>query len=76
MMSEKTERDIGNSMGNFLMAYSRSWSSDQAKFMRIWVDIPLDKPLRRCGVIASPEGEIIEFIFDMKGSLFSVFHVR
>ena len=58
MMSEKTRRDIENSMGNFLTADSRSWSSNQEKFMRISVDIPLDKPLRHCGVIANPEGEI------------------
>ena len=45
------------------MADSRSWSSDQAKFMRIRVDIPLDKPLRRCGVIASPKGEIYRVYF-------------
>ena len=58
MMSEKTGRDIGNSMENFFMVDSRSWSLDQEKFMRIRVDIPLDKPLRGCGVIASPEEEI------------------
>ena len=28
MMSEKTGRDIGNSIGKFVMADSRSWSSD------------------------------------------------
>ena len=50
-------------MGNFFMADSRSWSSDQAKFMRIRVDIPLDKPLRHCGVIASLEGEIYQVYF-------------
>ena len=63
MMPKNTGRDIGNSMGNFLMAGSRSWSSNQAKFMRIRVGIPLDKPLRHCGVIASPEGEIYQVYF-------------
>ena len=58
VMSEKTGRDIGNSMGNFLMADSRSWSLDQEKFEDFRVDIHLDKPLRVCGVIASPEEEI------------------
>ena len=50
-------------MGNFFMADSRSWSSDQANFMRIRVDIPLDKPLRHCAVIASREGEIYQVYF-------------
>ncbi|KAL4627278.1 hypothetical protein ACB092_05G156700 [Castanea dentata] len=63
MMLEKTGRDIGNSMGNFLMADSRSWSLDQEKFVRIRVDIPLNKPLKRCGVKASPEGEIYLSLF-------------
>ena len=31
--------------------------------MRIRVDIPLDKPLRHCGVIASLEGEIYQVYF-------------
>ena len=53
-------------MGNFFMADLRSWSSDQAKFMRILVDIPLDKPPRRCGVIASPKGEIYQVYFRYK----------
>ena len=42
MMSEKIGRDIGNNIGNFMATDSRSWSSDQVKFMRIRVNIPLD----------------------------------
>ncbi|KAL0001410.1 hypothetical protein SO802_015191 [Lithocarpus litseifolius] len=59
----KIGRDIGNSIRNFMAADSRSWSSDQAKFVRIRVNIPLDKPLRRCGVVASPEGEKFQVYF-------------
>ena len=63
MMSEKIGRHIGNSIGNFMAADSRSWSLDQAKFMRIRVNIALDKPLRRCGVVASPEREKFQVYF-------------
>ena len=41
-----------------MAADARSWMLDQAKFMRIRVNLPLEKPLRRCGKVASPEGEI------------------
>ena len=63
MMSEKIGRDIGNNIGNFMATDSRSWSSDQVKFMRIRVNIPLDQPPRRCGVVASPEGEKFQVYF-------------
>ena len=43
MLSKKTRKDIGNSIGKFVIADSRSWSSDQAKYMGIWVKIPLNK---------------------------------
>ena len=51
MLSKKTRKDIGNIIGKFVIADSRSWSSDQAKYMRIRVKIPLNKSLRRCGVV-------------------------
>ena len=41
-----------------MAADARSWMLDQAKFMRIRVNLPPEKPLRRCGKVASPEGEI------------------
>ena len=63
MMSEKIGKDIGNSIGKFVIADSRSWSSDQAKYMRIRVKIPLNKSLRRCGVVASLEGELHQIFF-------------
>ncbi|KAL0015937.1 hypothetical protein SO802_003006 [Lithocarpus litseifolius] len=57
MMTEKVGKEIGSNLGNFMAVDTRSWMSKQAKFMRIRVNIPLEKPLRRCGKIASPEGE-------------------
>ncbi|KAK9987791.1 hypothetical protein SO802_028030 [Lithocarpus litseifolius] len=61
MMTEKLGRDIGSSLGVFITADIRSWSADQAKFMRIRVNIPIDKPLRRCETVVSPEGEATHY---------------
>ena len=46
-MSKGVGRDIGNSMGCFIEIDKRANQSKQAKFMRIRVDLPIDKPLRR-----------------------------
>ena len=43
MLSKKTRKDTGNSIGKFVIADSRTWSPDQAKYMGIWVKIPLNK---------------------------------
>ncbi|XP_050248723.1 uncharacterized protein LOC126695976 [Quercus robur] len=51
------------SIGIFMATDSKLGSSNQAKFMRIRVNIPLDKPLRQCGVMASPEGEKFQVYF-------------
>nr|XP_023875245.1 uncharacterized protein LOC111987738 [Quercus suber] len=54
-MNEVVGKDIGGTIGNFLEIDKRSWQSDQAKYMRIKVDVQLDKPLRRGGFVSSPE---------------------
>nr|POE76871.1 uncharacterized protein CFP56_58073 [Quercus suber] len=63
MMTEKLGRHIGNNLSAFIIADTRSWSADQAKFMRIRVNIPIDKPLRRCGTVISLEGEATQILF-------------
>ena len=52
-----------------------SWMSDQAKFMRIKVNLPLEKPLRRCGKVASPKGRVSTSNFGMRGCRFSALGV-
>lgn len=56
-MSEEVGKELGNSLGKFIESDRRLSQSDQAKFMRIRVDLQLDKPLRHKGKIASMEGE-------------------
>lgn len=34
-----------------------AFTTDQAKFIRIRVEVPLDKPIHRGGVVLSPEGD-------------------
>ena len=57
LMTEDTGRDIRNRIGNFLEANKRSWQLDQAKYMRVRVELPLNKPLHRGGYLMSVEGE-------------------
>ena len=57
MMTEKIGKEIASNLGIFMSVDTRSWMSEQAKFMRVKVNLPLEKPLRRCGKVASPEGE-------------------
>ena len=57
LMSDEVGRELGNNIGRFIEVDRRARQSDQAKFMRIRVDLQLEKPLRRGGKIASMEGE-------------------
>ena len=57
LMTKDTGRDIRNRIGNFLEANKRSWQLDQAKYMRVRVELPLNKPLHRGGYLMSMEGE-------------------
>ncbi|KAK7835175.1 uncharacterized protein CFP56_023612 [Quercus suber] len=56
-MSLDVGKELGNSLGNFIESDRRTGHSDQAKFMRIRVDLQLDKPLRHGGRVASADGE-------------------
>ena len=56
-ISEDVGRDVGNSLGRFLEMDKRACQSDQALFMRIRVELPIEKPLRRGGNVVSLDGE-------------------
>ena len=56
-MSMEVGRELGNCLGKFIESNRRTGNSDQAKFMRIRVDLQLDKPLRRRGKVASEDRE-------------------
>ena len=56
-MSEEVGQDIGRSLGRLIEVDKWACQLDQAKFMRIRVDLPIDKPLRRGGHVVSKDGE-------------------
>nr|POF03402.1 hypothetical protein CFP56_69190 [Quercus suber] len=56
-MSGEVGKELGNNIRKFIEVDQRARQSDQARFMRIRVDLQLEKPLRRGGKIASVEGE-------------------
>ena len=41
MMTEKIGKEIGSNLGIFITVDTRSWMSEQAKFMRIKMNLPL-----------------------------------
>ena len=57
LMSEEVGQDIGRSLGRLIEVDKRASQSDQAKFLRIRVDLPIEKPLRRGGHIVNKSGE-------------------
>ena len=48
---------MGNSLGHYLETDKRMWLTEQARFLRVRVDIPLNKPLCRGGNILNLDGE-------------------
>ena len=49
-MTEEIRKDIGSKIGRVLEVDKRAMQVDQAKFLRIRVEVPIDKSLRRGGV--------------------------
>ena len=50
-------RDIGSGLGEVLEIDLKAFSSDESRFIRVRVELPLDKALCREVVVASPEGD-------------------
>jgi len=58
-MTEEVGKDLGSKLGKYIELDRQSWLSEQVKFMRIRVDIPIDKPLRRGGNIVNLEAFLL-----------------
>ena len=58
-MSEATGEKIGSKLGRYVMGDPKLGLLEQARFLRIRVEVPINKPLRRGGWLTSPEGEKI-----------------
>ena len=57
LLLEEVGMDIGSGLGEVLKIDLKAFSFDQARFIKVRVELPLDKPLRWGGVVASPEGD-------------------
>ena len=62
-MSQEVGEEIGSKLGKFIEVDRRSWQFDLAKFMRVRVELEIDKPLRRWAYIASSDGEWLWLTF-------------
>lgn len=56
-------KDVGNSLGRYIETDKHSWLSEQAKFMRVRVDLPIGKPLQRGGKIVNLDGDKVWISF-------------
>jgi len=57
LFNEDATRDIGKHIETMIEVDSKSFSSEQARFLRIRVEIPLNQPLCRGGLVVNPEGD-------------------
>ena len=59
LFSEDVAMDMGNGIGKVVEVDCKGVTADQAKFLRIRVEILLDKPLRRGSKIKGLHGEVV-----------------
>ena len=57
LMTEEIARDIGSEFGIVLMVDSKPFESDQARFLRIRISIPLNQPLQHGSPVTIPKGD-------------------
>lgn len=57
LMNAEVGKVLGEGLGDVLDVDVKAFTSDQSHFLRVRVDLPLDKPLRRGAPVVSPEGD-------------------
>ena len=62
-MNVEVGMDIGGGIGDVLEVDCKAITSDQARFLRVRMEVPLSKPLRRSAPILSPEGDKVWVAF-------------
>nr|XP_023928912.1 uncharacterized protein LOC112040249 [Quercus suber] len=63
LINEEAGRDIGRGIGRVIEVDCKAIAADQAKFLRIRVDMQLDKLIRRGAPVLSPEGDTVWVAF-------------
>ena len=63
LINEEAGLNIGRGLGSVVEVDCRAFALDQARFLRIRVEIPLEQPLRRGGQIVSPEGDQVKVAY-------------
>ena len=56
LINEKARKDIGGGIGRVLEVDCKAIAADQACFLRIRVELPLDKPIWKGAPVLSPKG--------------------
>lgn len=59
LLSEEVGRETGNGLGRVVKVDTKAFTSDQAYFIRVKVEIPLYKPIHQGGFVLNPEGDKI-----------------
>ncbi|XP_023874189.1 uncharacterized protein LOC111986738 [Quercus suber] len=63
LINAEAGRDIGKGIGRVIVMDSKAIASNQAWFLRVEVEMPLDKPIPRRAPILSPEGDKVWVAF-------------
>ena len=63
LINEEAGKDIDGGIGRVLEVDCKAIVVDQARFLRIRVELPLDKPIRRGAPVLSPEGVRVQIAF-------------
>lgn len=63
LINEEAGKDIGGGIGRVLEVDCKAIAADQACFLRIKVEFPLDKPIWRGALVLSPEGVRVQIDF-------------
>ena len=63
LINEEVGLDIGRGIGRVVKVDCKALASDQARFLEIQVEIPLEKLIRRGGQVVSPKGDRVKVAY-------------